>query len=77
MFGLTLPHLILIPPPWDLLLAGLLPFFILAMLLPNDFMMPVNDDGDLSEDDRAGPKVRSADRSRKDFDRETGRWKKR
>lgn len=49
MFGFELPQLILIPPPWDLLLSGLLPFVIAALLLPDDFLMPKNDNGDFHD----------------------------
>jgi hypothetical protein len=53
VFGLELPQLVLIPPPWDLLLSGLLPFVIAALLLPDDFMMPKNDDGDFHDGKKA------------------------
>jgi hypothetical protein len=51
MFGLQLANLVLIPPPWDLLLSGLLPFVIVALILPDDFMMPRNEDGDIGDEE--------------------------
>ncbi|HLL28175.1 MAG TPA: hypothetical protein VKT73_11100 [Xanthobacteraceae bacterium] len=68
MFGFELPHLILIPPPWNLLMVGLLPFFIVAMLLPNNFLMPKNDDGDFygsDDEDKESLVPRPADKPAK------------
>ena len=56
MFGFDF-HFLLIPPPFDLLLAGLLPFVIAGLALPDTFMMPKNDEGEFfggkDEDERS------------------------
>jgi len=73
VFGIELPHLMLIPPPWDLLLSGLLPFVIAALLLPDNFMMPKNDDGDFYD----GTEARQEGEPRRERDREGDRHSRR
>jgi hypothetical protein len=69
VFGIELPHLVLIPAPWDLLLSGLLPFVIAALLLPDNFMMPKNDNGDFHDGTEAQQESESARKRERESDR--------